>query len=190
MQLEVEMDKWKVLDSKDIFVSKFLRVYVDQCELPDGRVMPHYYVMEFPDWVNVIALTEDGLAILVEQYRHAAGCGFLEVPGGSTDPRSKEKPEEAAARELLEETGYKSEEWLHVGFHYPNPATQANRLHTYIAFNCKKIQEPELDLYEDLRLRIIPIKELYDKVNKGELSHSLILASLSLARPHLKNWLT
>ena len=183
------MRKWKVLESTNIFVSKLMRFYTDKCELPDGRVMPHYYVMEFPEWVNVIALTEEGVAILVEQYRHAAGGGFLEIPGGSTNPGSEEGPQAAAARELREETGYQSENWLNVGFHYPNPAIQTNRLHTYIAFNCKKIQEPELDLYEDLALKTMPVKELYDKANLGEISHSLILASLSLARPYLKEWL-
>jgi len=166
-----------------------MRVHTDKCELPDGRIMPHYYVMEFPDWVNIIALTEEGIALLVEQYRHAAGDDFLEIPGGSTEPRGEEGPQVAAARELLEETGYFSEEWFKVGFHHPNPATQANRLHTYIAFNCKKIQEPKLDSYENLTLKMMPVKELYNRVDRGELSHSLILASLSLARPHLKKWL-
>ncbi|MCB0365117.1 MAG: NUDIX hydrolase [Bdellovibrionaceae bacterium] len=179
------MSKWKVLESSELFKSGFLRVRTDKCELPDGRVMPRYYVMEFPDWVNVVAITKEGMALVVDQYRHAAETTFLEIPGGSTDLRQTEDPRLAAERELLEETGYQAGRWMDVGFHFPNPATQQNKLHTYIAFECVKVQEPHLDPYEDLSVRLMPLKELYERADRGEVTHSLILSSLALARQHL-----
>ncbi len=183
------MRNWKVVESTQVYQSGFMNLRTDKCELPDGRIMPRYYVMEFSDWVNVVALTKDGQALLVEQYRHAASEIFLEIPGGATDPRKKEDPRLAAERELLEETGYQAGKWLSVGFHYPNPATQTNCLHTYIAFDCEKVQEPQLDPFEDLSLKIMPVVELFEQADQGKISHSLILASLYLARSHLQDWL-
>lgn len=182
------MSKWRVLEQTELFKSGFLRVRTEKCELPDGRIMPRYYVMEFPDWVNVVAVTTEGMALVVDQYRHAAGEMYLEIPGGSTDPRLKEDPRVAAERELLEETGYRAGRWLAVGWHSPNPAIQANRLHTYIALDCVKVQEPQLDPYEDLTVRLMPIKDLYERADRGEVTHSLILSSLALARLHLRKF--
>ncbi len=87
---------WKVLDTKEIFKTGFYRLRTDRCELPDGRVMPNYYVMEFQDWVNVIPITNDNQVVLVEQYRHAIGRNSYEFPGGTVDPKGGELPEQAA----------------------------------------------------------------------------------------------
>ena len=73
--------KWKTLESKELFSSGLFQLKSDRCQLPDGRVMPRYYVMDFPDWVNIIPVTEQGEIILVEQYRHASGEIHLELPG-------------------------------------------------------------------------------------------------------------
>lgn len=184
---------WKVLKSTEIFKTTFFRFRRDQCELPDGRVMPNYYVMEFPDWVNVVPVTDDGKIVLVEQYRHADGKVHLEIPGGSTNPpgqngqgdNESEDPKRAAIRELAEETGYVPEDVRLIGVHAPNPAMQNNRMHTYIAFGCKKLQEPDLDPFEDLRTVTLPVNEVIEKVMSGEINHSIVIASLFYALPIL-----
>src|ERR1700679_1313608 len=114
------MSHWKTLKSQILFQSGIFRLRSDECELPDGRVMPRYYVFEFPDWVNVVPVTPNGQMILLKQHRHGAERDFLEIPGGSTHPGQNEDPREAAARELLEETGYQSQNWIACGSHYPN----------------------------------------------------------------------
>ena len=152
--------------------------------MPDGRVMPSYYVMEFIDWVNVIALTPDHQMIMVEQYRHAAGETFLEVPGGSTDPG--EEPLRSGQRELREETGYVSDEWLACGFHYPNPALQNNRMHTFLALNCRREGEPELDAFEDLVTVRMDVDEVFEHWLAGKIQHSIISASLALGYRELR----
>jgi 8-oxo-dGTP pyrophosphatase MutT (NUDIX family) len=179
------MSRWKIISSKELFNSGLFKLRSDECELPDKRVMPRYYVLDFPEWVNVVALTSDNQMILVEQYRHAAGEVFLEVPGGSADSRS-EDPRVAGLRELREETGYEPGEVIDCGAHFPNPALQSNRMHTYLALDCRKVGEPELDPYEDLQVRLMPLAEALRKWEDGEFTHSIIAASIGRALKHLK----
>jgi 8-oxo-dGTP pyrophosphatase MutT (NUDIX family) len=175
------MSGWRILKSEFLLQTGFIRLRVDECELPDGRIMPLYHVIEFPDWVNIVPVTGDGQMILVRQYRHAAGREFLEIPGGGTDPRRHEDPQTGAARELLEETGYRAGEWVNCGFQYPNPALQNNRMHIFLALNCEKVSEPSLDPFEDLTVELMPVREVARRWSEGEFQHSLISSSLGLA---------
>ncbi len=177
---------WKVLKSQEVMSVGFFRMRRDRCELPDGRVNDHYYVIEFADWVNIVLVTAEGKMVLVRQYRHGAGEAFLEIPGGSTDGRQKEDPRVAGERELLEETGYKPREMVYCGYHYPNPALQNNKMHTFLALGCEKVAEQDLDPFEDLVVELRPVEEVFALWLKGELRHSLIFASLGLAIPHLR----
>lgn len=179
---------WKVLSSKDIFKTSIFRLRTDQCELPDGRVMPNYYVMEFPDWVNIVPVTEDGRIVLVQQYRHASGEISLEIPGGSTDPRlsgDDEDPKRAAVRELAEETGYVPDDIRLVAVHRPNPAMQNNRMHTYIGLGCRLLQKPKPDPFEDIHVVTMPIPEVIDQILSGKINHSIVVASILCALPAL-----
>lgn len=175
---------WKILNSTVQFTAGFFNLRRDECELPDGRVMPRYYVMEFLDWVNVIAVSPEGQMIMVQQYRHAAAETFLELPGGSTDPG--ETPAAAAARELKEETGFVAEQWIDCGFHFPNPALQNNRMHTFLALGCTRVAKPQLDPFEDLITVIVPATEVYEQWAGGKMKHSLIVASLALGQRYLR----
>ena len=107
---ENDSRRWKTLKS-EIIVSRppWLRVRHDEVELPDGRINPEFYVLEYPDWVNVIAITEDGKFVMERQYRYGLGCTCHEICAGVME--KGETPEEAARRELEEETGYVGGEW-------------------------------------------------------------------------------
>ena len=179
------MKNWKVLSTEELFKSGLFRLRSEKCELPDGRVMPRYYTFDFADWVQAVAVTKDGKMVMLTQYRHSAKTVCLEVPGGSMDPRTTEDAMGAAQRELLEETGYSSSNWKSLGFHYPNPALQSNRIHIFLALDCEKTAEPHLDPFEDLEVELLSVKDVYEKVHKGEVTHALILATLLLAQPHL-----
>ena len=176
---------WRTLNTEEIFKSKMFSLRVDRCRLPDGREMPRYYVIDFPDWVNIVPVTEHGEIVLVEQYRHATQEYTLEIPGGSTDPNCNEPPESAAIRELAEETGYVSEEVHFVGSQAPNPALQSNLAHTFVALNCKKTKELHLDPFEDIHVVTKPISEVYDLIFQGKMRHSIIVAALFMALPRL-----
>ena len=180
--------EWKVLESKELYRAGLFRLRGDRCELPDHRVMPRYYVMEFLNWVNIVPLTTDRKIVLVEQYRHAAAEVFLEIPGGSMDlpiDGKSEDPLEAAVRELREETGYVPTRTELVCSHFPNPSMQNNLMHTFIGYDCKLVQAPEPDQYEDIRVVTKTIPEVVELLLSGQMTHSIVTASLLYALPKL-----
>ena len=101
--------KWKILKSEYLFQRPWLTARRDHIQLPDGRENPEFYVLEYPDWVNVIAITKDGQFVMERQYRHALGKTCYELPCGVME--QGEEPLEAVKRELMEETGYGGGEW-------------------------------------------------------------------------------
>ena len=179
------MSHWKVLSTKSIFDGTYIKVKSEQVELPDGRVMDQYFVVDFVDWVNVVAITEAGQMIMVYQSRHAVREHFLELPGGTTSSDGIEDPKLAGLRELQEETGYSSDDVEYIGHHYPNPALQSNRMHIYLAKNCIKVSDQNLDPFEELEVRLMAPEDVYAQCDQGQIGHSLMMASLAMCRSRL-----
>lgn len=177
-----KIEPWKILSSQELCKTKFFRLREDKCEMPNKNIVPHYYVIEWKPWCNVVAIDSMGDMILIEQYRHAASKVCIEIPGGQIDHGS---PIDAVKRELLEETGYTSDDITHVGTHYPNPAMLNNQLHTFVAKNCRKISDLKLDEFEDIKVFTLSVKSAYALVEEGKIDHSLIIASMYLAKKHL-----
>jgi ADP-ribose pyrophosphatase len=139
---------WKICSSSYIHKGPWATLRVDKCEMPDGRIVDEYYVMEYPNWVNAVAITEDNKVLMVTQYRHAANIVSLEIPGGVID--GDEKPVEAMRRELLEETGYQFDDFELLSTVYANPSTADNKTFCYLAKGGKKVQGQSLDEHEEL----------------------------------------
>lgn len=186
----MKIKKWKILQSRPIFEINFFKLKSEKCELPDGRLMPRYYVFEFSDWVNIVPLTSQGEIILIEQYRHAGGDIYYEIPGGALDIKSGENLCAAACRELEEETGYGYRDVHFVAKHQPNPALQTNSMHTFIAYDCYLKSQQQLDPYEDIAVVLKPWKEVKEMIQSGKINHSIVLASLLLAEPFIEKYLT
>lgn len=181
----MELEKWTTLESEELFKTPFFRLRRENCELPDKRIMSRYYILDFPDWVHIVPITSDNRLLLLKQYRHAAGNVFYEIPGGTTEPGQSEDPMDAAIRELLEETGYRSDQWISLGSYYPNPALQSNCIHVYLAKNCVRVSEQNLDPFERIEVVTMEWNEAYSMVLSQNLKHGLILGSLALAQFHL-----
>ena len=169
---------WKIVEST------YLRpnFRVDKCEVANGHVLEPF-VLEFRPWANVLALTADGKAVLVNQYRHGIQKVMLELPGGIVD--AGEDPIEAARRELLEETGYKAGEFVEVGTFFPNPAIQSNQMHCFLAMNAVHVGAQNLDAAEEIEVQLVPLEELVTRAKRGEFLHALQLAALFSCLVHL-----
>lgn len=164
---------------------RWIDVRADHCVTPGGTEISPYYVLNYPDWVHVVAVTPAGGLVLVQQYRHAAGEIFLELPGGAIDAADADI-EQAARRELEEETGFTAQQWKFVSSLYPNPATQTNRVHVYLAIDAVHESDQHLDVGEEgLQVSIVPIEEILNGLRAGVLGQSMhvsaVLLGLSVA---------
>lgn len=159
--------KWRILSSEYLFKDLWFTVRKDRCETQDGKIIDPYYVYEFPTWVTALALTEQNEVILVKQYRHAIDDISLEIPGGCVDDTDKSF-EEAIARELLEETGYSFKIFTYLGKISPNPSTNNNWMHMYLATAGRKTHDQNLDHNENIEVELCSLEELKDllKTNK------------------------
>ncbi|MFZ0449716.1 MAG: NUDIX hydrolase [Desulfatiglandaceae bacterium] len=134
-----------------------------------------FFILESSSWVNVIPLTKDNQVVLVRQYRHGTGEVTLEIPGGLVE--NKDTPEQAAWRELAEETGYGAEEMISLGFVFPNPAIQNNKCFTFLAKNAMQVGEQDQDGGEDIEILLKPLSEIPGLIRTGVISHSLVVAA-------------
>lgn len=168
--------KWKVLDREYIIKRPWLTARRDKVELPDGRIIEEYYVLEYPDWVNVIAITKEGQFVMERQYRHGLGVHSTELPCGVME--KGEEPLEAARRELLEETGYAGGEWTKLMAIGPNPGSQNNLTHCFLAVGVEKIAEQSLDDTEELTVLLMSEAEVKSLLENNQICQALMVAPL------------
>ena len=138
-----------------------------------------YIVLETRDWVITVPVIEkDGQKyfVLVRQWRHGAKCLTIEFPGGVLD--SNEKPEDGAARELKEETGFVAQKMTHLGSVSPNPAIMRNRVHFFAAENMINVGKQNLDNDEFINCFLEPVEKVFEKMGNEEYSHALMSTAL------------
>ena len=146
----------------------------DTLLLPTGATIPDYYVLEYPEWVSVLAITVDGLWVMVRQYRHGLGCFSWEIPAGVVEESDADFLA-AARRELAEETGYGGGEWCEYMTISANSATHSNLSHVYFARNVVKVAEPHLDPTEDLEMVLMEetqVRKLLAENRVGQALHA------------------
>ena len=138
-------------------------------------------VLESVDWVNVVALDADGRSLMIRQFRFGVGYNTLETPGGMVDPG--EDSGTAAARELLEETGYTSKRWQYLGAVEPNPAFHNHLCHHWLAKDVVLSKEQDLGAGEAIATEFMTQAQVRDAVVSGELKHALALSALARVFP-------
>ncbi|MGE3540522.1 MAG: NUDIX hydrolase [Candidatus Tectimicrobiota bacterium] len=171
---------WQLLRSTYLIQDRWLRLRADTCQLPDKRIIEPYYIMEYPAWVAVVALTREQHVVLVRQYRHGVQQTVLELPAGAVDA-SDASPLHTMQRELLEETGYASDTMLETGRVSANPATHTNLTYCYLATGARQVAEPRLDPTEHLETVLLPLPEVVRLASRGGLIQALHVSAVFFA---------
>ena len=140
----------------------------DTVRVPNGTILSPYHTIEFPEWVCAIALTPECEIVLIEEYRHGVERLSVELPCGTPEDEGEDMLE-AMQRELLEETGYGSEEWHSLGSSTANTARQNNRVHAFLALDAHKVSDQKLDPGEMIRAHVVPWQKFVDDLADGQL---------------------
>jgi 8-oxo-dGTP pyrophosphatase MutT (NUDIX family) len=169
--------RWSVTKDKKLYETPIFSLH--QLEiLPDKKkTASPFYVLNAPEWINVIAITPENEIVLVEQYRVGIDETTLELPGGMVDPG--EEPLESAKRELLEETGFEAGSWKKIGKTSSNPAILSNFTHLYLAEGCNKTHPQHTDGTEDIAVHIMPVRQFLSLVSQGVVHHAIVLAAVA-----------
>ncbi|HEX4877713.1 MAG TPA: NUDIX hydrolase [Chitinophagaceae bacterium] len=176
--------KWKTLSSEYLFNDKWFKVRKEVCQTPQGKIVDPYYVYDFATWVGAFPVTEEGKIIMLKQYRHALGEVCYEIPGGCVDD-TDQNLEEAAARELLEETGYTFNSYEYLGKISPNPSTNSNLLHMFLARGGKKVALQSLDENEEIEVIQLTVQEVKTLLRNNQVVQAMHVSCILYALERL-----
>lgn len=171
--------EWVTLASRYVLDNRWLRVREDRCLTGLGTIVDAYYVIERSDFAMVVALGQDGRALLVRQYKHGCGRIVCECPAGYVLPG--EDPAAAAVRELREETGYAAGSVEPLGALFASPATSTHRMHLFLCRDLTREGEQALDPAEDIEVLWVGFDELLGRVRRNE----MVVDAASVAALHL-----
>lgn len=167
----------KVIEKETVFSNSWLKVVAKIVDRQD--VGGAFYSLEMPDYVTVIAVTSEEKLVLVEQFRPAVETSVLEFPSGHVD--AGETPEQAAIRELKEETGFTANNLSFLGKYWSDTGRNGNRLWCYLALNT--VQDPSWKQTEELVKPVLLTKQAFiDHINQSKFNHALNLTAVAAAQ--------
>jgi 8-oxo-dGTP pyrophosphatase MutT (NUDIX family) len=170
------LQKWIVNEEKTIFKSFPFNVVEKQYIKPDQDKFKAY-ILQMPDWVNIIGIDSENKILLIKQFRFGTDLIELEIPGGIIE--SDEKPKEAASRELEEETGYKVEpkNLKQIGVVDANPAIQTNKCYTFLAENISPSGKINFDEDEIIEHEFFTPNQVREFIRSGKITNSYIITA-------------
>lgn len=173
-----DLEPWETVSSRPADPFRIFTVLRETARSPLTGHTHEFVVLDAPDWIQVLPITPEGGVVFVRQYRHGTRGVTLEIPGGMV--HRGEAPEEAASRELLEETGFAGSSVRLLASLHPNPAIQRNRCHVAAALDVRPVAPPTPDPGEEIAIEILPLAAVPRLIAAGALSHALVIAAFSL----------
>jgi len=175
------LQRWTIDTSEYLIEDKHLTLRVDSCTTPGGGHVDKYFVLEYNDWVNCLVIDAENNAIVLRHYRHGAQTYLMELVSGGMEPEDA-SPEAGIRRELEEELGYTGGELFQVGISYPNPASQTNKVYSFLAVGGNLTKHQNLEPGESLLIEKIPFGKLLEDFSSSNTLHqSLHIATLFFA---------
>ena len=172
---------WNEEGRKKVFNCRVFSVYESYCRSLNDDELRTYTVLDAPDWAIVVPVLETPQGkqfVMVRQWRHGLKDLSLEFPGGVFEPG--ENPQDAAARELQEETGYQPGSIRKIGEFNPNPAFMSNKVHFFLAENLVNTGKQELDADEFVEVELVDIETVCQGMGKPPYVHALMGSALAL----------
>jgi ADP-ribose pyrophosphatase len=180
------MQTWKTLSRRTVLDhGRFLAVEEHAVELPDGRVISGWPWVVMPDYVNVVAVTEEDKFVCFRQTKYAVEGTSLAPVGGYLEPG--EDPLAAAQRELLEETGYEAADWIDLGHYGVDGNRGAGTASFFLALGARRVAEAKIDDLEEQELMLVDRSEVEAALLSGEFKVLPWMASVALALLYLED---
>jgi len=170
--------RWNIEDKKTLWNGRIFSLESYACSHPGKNVSHDFIIVNSRDWINIVALTEEGKFIMVRQHRLGTDEMTLETTAGVME--HGENPIEAARRELSEETGYQAASITLMKTLSANPAIMNNRIHFFLATGCRKVSGQTLDHAEDIDVELYSRDEILAMIGDGRINHTIIVTALSL----------
>lgn len=169
------------MSTERILDSEYVKVDKDDVLLPGGREITDFYKVTIKDCAAIVALTPNNQIILKKEYRHCYEQNLIEIPAGVLE--DGESPVETAKRELEEETGYRSDKWTYLGTTVESSAKLTNYMHIYLADDCEKVSNQNLDYGEDIDVIEVGMDKAIEMImDNSIICNSSIGAILKVAR--------
>jgi ADP-ribose pyrophosphatase len=173
---------WESLEKTVLQETPFVLVR-EKLRSHTGAELVYTYVPGRHHWVTVFPITSDGTVLLVRQYRHIWGEFFLELPAGGGN--QSEAPVDAAQRELQEEVGASSSEWIALPS-YRAPGLFAATIHPFLALNCNRIALPQHEDGELMDVLEVPLFKAYQMLEEGQINEASNIIAMLRAKPILQ----
>ena len=169
--------KWKTVSTDAVYKTPVFDLHRRRAGHPK-RGERDFFILEAPNWVNIIPITAAGEVVMIRQWRHGISEFTLEIPGGMVDPEDS-SPKDAARREMIEETGYDSGVIVELGKVHPNPAIQGNVCYSFLAEDLRMVGQPESLGAEETEVVLVPLSEIPGLIASTEIMHALTIAAFS-----------
>lgn len=169
---------WELVESREDRHYNLFSVNINKNKSPRTGMVHEFQVLSSPDWVAVVAVTPDDRVVMVRQYRHGSAELSLEPVGGLV--KEGQSPEQSAAEELAEETGYTASTMELIGWMQPMPAIFNNRFYVYLASHAVANGPSNPDETEEIETVLVPVSEIRDYIRTGKIRCAVMIAALHL----------